>query len=467
MQDNENLKRKFRLNKNAFVRHYNEYVYIEHQISHQRAWLTNQHFYWLKEGDYDIEYESPELPLQAVALLDEMDKRWFIDFTHGETLQQREFTYANKSRLEMEFDNMSALIEDGIITTEKHIRNLQIELTDMCNERCVHCYLPNSKKDKSLALDFATVERVLRQYRAYGGLKVIFSGGEILLHKQLRQILELCRELNLMILLQTNLLALTQNEIIWLKEIGVFNIQVSLYSTNREIHDSITTLTGSHDITFRNIKLLRDHNIPMMISCPVMNWNLSTVKELKNIADSLNINIYFDITMMAQCDGDSQNLLTRINLSDIYDILKFMLETDKYLMNQIREAESEEDLLSKMFARRKLMCDILSNTLCIDSNGNYYPCPGWNGMVLGNIASSSISDIWNSDKANILRTTQKTCFEKCRHCNLQNFCDMCAVYNFNENGDMSNICNRFCESAKILRECVLEVFRNETEKLDS
>ena len=104
------------------------------------------------------------------------------------------------------------------------------------------------------------------------------------------------------------------------------------------------------------------------------------------------------------------------------------------------------------------MCSILSASLCIDSDGTVYPCPGWNDLKLGNMESDTLSGIWQSEAADNLRGVSMDGFAKCRGCDLHNFCDMCAVYNYNENGDLYNICPRFCEMAGMLKECVIEKY---------
>lgn len=100
------------------------------------------------------------------------------------------------------------------------------------------------------------VIEILQQFRAMNGLKVVFSGGEILLHANLFEILEECKRLNLMILLQSNLLSLTEANLKKIKELDVFNVQVSLYSTDEQIHESITRRKGSFERTKRNIEML-------------------------------------------------------------------------------------------------------------------------------------------------------------------------------------------------------------------
>ena len=440
-----NIKR-FRLNPHTFVREFTDFTYMENQVSHTRAYLTGEDRKWANGNNEK--------------LLQRLHNLWFIDILEQPVTLKRDFSYSFKSIIDEKFSDVQPFKSEDAVIIKPWLNNLQIELTDVCNERCIHCYLPNMRKNQGRSLRYEQVIDVLLQYKEMGGLKVVFSGGEILLHKNLFDILEKCRSLDMMILLQSNLLTLRPNHIEKLKSLDIFNIQVSLYSTDKTIHDSITGRKGSWERTKKNIELLVENDIPVLISCPVMKQNMSTVPYLKAYADSLNVDIYFDFIMMAQCDGNDDNLKVRLNLEETRKMLQFMVASKPQYKKAIEDSASINDLLIKVFARRKLSCQILSESICIDSDGTVYPCPGWNSMNLGNITVTPLADIWDkSEKTLFLRNIRSADFRKCQTCNLQNFCDMCAVYNYNEKGDIFTVCDRFCESARLLRDVVIEQYK--------
>lgn len=454
----------FRLNPYTFVRKYPEYLYLENQVSHMRAMLPINEFEWFSSVNHGLTYRFGQLcddcvpkRQEAAKTLRQLNEAWIVDIEDEPDFSERKFSYANKDKAERRFANIPT-IGNAVSDSKPYLHNLQIELTDACNERCIHCYLPNAKKDKCRALSKEQVINILHQYREMEGLKIVFSGGEILLHPHLFHILEECRRLNLMILLQSNLVSLTEMEIQKIKDLGVFNVQVSLYSTDEHIHETITHRKGSFAKTKRNLELLVKHDIPAMISCPVMEANYPTVRNLHRYAKEMGLDIYIDFMMMAGCDGCNDNLATRLNVEQVKEMLKFQLEVNPMFVDAISSSRTLEEALSKKYARRKTMCDILSASLCIDSDGTVYPCPGWNGMKLGNIKSITLSEAWNGETANQLRRISINGFPKCKGCDKQNFCDMCAVYNYNENGDLYDICPRFCEMAGILRDCVIEKY---------
>ena len=203
----------FRLNSYTFVRNYSDGYYLENQVNHVRAFLSKDKFGWLGSiginntlsSKYEILVDSVEIEKTMLRL----HEAWLIDIIGIPMALERRFSYAHKAEIEHRFGDCPLI---GIKNESEVpcLINLQIELTDVCNERCIHCYLPNEKKNKGKALSVEQVIEILQQFRAMNGLKVVFSGGEILLHANLFDILEECKRLNLMILLQSNLLSLTE-----------------------------------------------------------------------------------------------------------------------------------------------------------------------------------------------------------------------------------------------------------------
>lgn len=440
-----------KLNRNVALRELDGgIVYLENQVTHLRAWLSGDDAQMVK----NLPCECPEGSKTAETLC----RLWFVD--RDESDCSRDFSYQRKQEAEA-LEKIENPWETPLYRGETPwLNNLQIELTDACNERCIHCYMPEALKRRSEEMSREMLEDLLRQYRAMNGLKVVFSGGEIFLRKDLWEILELCRDLGLFVLLQTNMLILTDAMLEQLRALRVFNIQVSLYSTDPEIHDAITTVKGSCRRTMANIERLVRADIPVMIACPVMKQNLTTVGAVKDYAAGLGVEVYYDYIMMAQSDGATANLDHRISLSDTRDMIDFLLDNKPEFLRAIEEAKDLGELLKKQFVRRRTVCRILSSGLCVAPDGTAYPCPGWKDLAMGSVAQMPLAEIWGkSEKTRELRAVDmESDFEKCRGCDLRNFCDMCAVYNYNEHGDMLEVCSRFCEAAAIFRQAVTDKY---------
>lgn len=443
------MKKRVKLNRYTYRRIFKDATYLENKVNHIYKMYVGQIKALIDMLSYDfqdIEYDND--------IASELHELWFIVCEGDDEIP---FSYDNKRIIEEKFYNVKS--SDLLPNCKPWLKTIQIELTDACNERCIHCYLPNTKKNMAKSLSVSQVKNILSQFRAMNGLKVIFSGGEILLHHQLKEILNYCKEIGLMIFLQSNLLIFKETDIEYFKSLELFNVQVSLYSTDATEHESITSVRGSWARTKRNIELFAKNDIPLMISCPIMKQNYKSIKSIKEYADYLKIDCYFDAIMMAQTGGCTSNLDTRIPESESIEIIRSLIETKIDFINAIKSSKNINELLSKRFARRMSTCKIMDSGICIDSDGTIYPCPGWNQMSLGNIVDNPLQDIWEDNATAIhLRSIVPSNFIKCSSCNLKNFCDMCPVYNYNENGAIDQPVGIFCSRAKKLKSIIISMF---------
>lgn len=449
---------------NTYIRTWKDLVYVENQVNH----VSRSYEGWKGAFVRSLKRHPQELtPLlgntlfpsdEVVIFVEELKRLWFVvtgenedDLNDGEHL----FSYADIKKVEQFFsgDYQPTQIDSP---NNPWLKSIQIEITSLCNERCLHCYIPNAIKTHGNMMPTGEVMRIIDQFAEMQGLRIIFSGGEPFLHRDFFKILQYCRDKDLMIFIQSNISTITDEDIVFLHELNVFNIQVSLYSVDEHVHDMITKVSGSWKRTKTNLEKLVTNNIPAMISCPMMKQNYQGYADLYNYAQTLGVFCYIDYILLAQHDFGTDNLETRLSLEETSNLIDEVLNHDSGFKNIITSLSSSADLDIIPFAQRFLKCEILRNSICIAVNGNAYPCPAWQGMVVGDSFNQSLYAIWTfNKKVAELRRVQKEDFIKCRQCKLKNYCDMCPVYNYNENnGDMFHVCNRFCETAALLRKKV-------------
>lgn len=337
------------------------------------------------------------------------------------------------------------LIHDQL---KPRLGSLQFELTSRCNERCIHCYIPNKKKNAGFDMSFDKFKYILDQYVEMGGLHVTLSGGEALMNKDILKMMQYCRENDMQISLLTNLISLKDEQIPILKEINLSLIQTSLYSMNAEIHDQITTVKGSYKKTKEAIEKLHDADIPVQISCPVMKANKDGYDEVMKYAQSLRMKAQTDYIMMAQADLDTSNLANRISVEETDKIIREIMENDVDYQTETLAQEPLSSISEEEFAEMPL-CGAGLNDLCVTVNGDIYPCAGWQGFVVGNVFRESLKEIWeHSPKLEQIRKIKQKDFPQCLKCEAKDFCNMCLVRNYNESGgDMFKINEHFCKVA--------------------
>ena len=97
----------------------------------------------------------------------------------------------------------------------------------------------------------AEVKGILDQLAASGTLFLTFSGGEPLLRKDFFELLEHARALGFDVKIKTNAILLGEHEAIRIRDLGVRQVQISIYSHRPEVHDAMTKVPGSLDDRWR------------------------------------------------------------------------------------------------------------------------------------------------------------------------------------------------------------------------
>lgn len=340
------------------------------------------------------------------------------------------------------------------------LHDLQFELTSRCNERCIHCYIPNAKKDAGGDMPYEKVCSLIDEFAELGGFGVTLSGGEVFIYKDIMKVIQYCREKDMCVGVLSNLTELKDEQIPLLKEANLSIVQVSLYSMDPEIHDRITLRKGSHAKTKAAIEKLVAADIPVQISCPIMKANKVGYDKVLAYAQSLKVKVQTDFIMMAQADMNTQNLANRIDLQETERVIKDIIEHDvNYRERTLKmaplSAKNPEEFAEEPF------CGAGINSCCITANGDVYPCAGWQEYTVGNVNEMALSDIWkNSDKLHYLRGLKQKDLPQCMKCEARDYCAPCLVRNYNENnGDMLKVTKHFCDVAFLNKRLVEEFLK--------
>lgn len=331
-----------------------------------------------------------------------------------------------------------------------HVFNLQIELTSSCNERCIHCYIPMHQRRKPVADSLSTddIKKVLLQARKMGTLCVTFSGGELLLRKDLLELLHFARDCDFITSIYSNVTLFTEPLAAQLSELNLSSVQVSLYSMNPDVHDKVTGLPGSFEKTKHGIELLLEAGMRVIINCPVLKANKDDVLEVQKYADSKDIKFGSDYLLIGQSDFDTCNLDQRLSVTEIRHVIEEMMENNASYKNFVLSKSANYDADERNIGDRPA-CGVGIDTLNIAANGDIIPCPGWNGYALGNIKKDRMEEVWlHSEKINYLRSIKMSQFSQCASCDAKHYCSMCLLRNYNESGgDLFKIPATICQVA--------------------
>lgn len=335
---------------------------------------------------------------------------------------------------------------------EPQLTNVHIEISSSCNERCLHCYIPHENKINYLSGDL--FYDILEQCKEMQVLHLTLTGGEPMLHKDFIDFLKKCKEYNMSLNVLSNLTLLTDEIVEVMKYNPLLGVHVSLYSMNYEIHDAITQTDGSFELTKNAIIKLKQNDVPLQISCPILKQNKDCYRDVLKWSEEQNINVNCDYVIIGKCDSTTQNLISRLSIQDIREVINRKISDDPGYL-ELMEKEYEDRANS---TPNDIVCSVCHSSICIADDGSVYPCAGWQGYIVGDVNERSLQDIWkNSQKVHYLRRLRKRDFPKCIECAEKDYCTMCMVRNANENplGDPLVVNEFYCNVAKIKRGILL------------
>ena len=143
------------------------------------------------------------------------------------------------------------------------LTQLDIELTERCNNNCVHCYInlpENCEKSKKKELSTSQWKEIIKESSELGSLSIRFTGGEPLLRDDFIDLYLFTRSLGIKVVLFTNARLITKELAELLRKTPPLEkIEVSIYGMHPESNRQITSSNSGFKETQRGLQLLLQH----------------------------------------------------------------------------------------------------------------------------------------------------------------------------------------------------------------
>lgn len=312
------------------------------------------------------------------------------------------------------------------------------ELTYRCNERCIHCYQCGPSAEPELTAKEARA--ILDQLAAKGCLYLTFTGGEILLRDDFLEIAGYARKKGFALRLFTNGTLIDRAMALKIKAVNPLSVEISLYSTRRDVHERMTRLEGSFDKTTQAFRLLREEGVPVVLKCTVTRENCGEVKELRAFAETLGCGYSFSFTVIPRVDGSADILGLRLDER----WLKDLLGADPYFTKGISLGGVRN---------YKPLCAAGFNSLYISPYAEVFPCVCLR-QSCGNLRKQRLDEIWRSEVLSRIRGITYDDLHTCVGCECASYCDRCMGLAWMESGDMLGVSPHDCALARVRREAV-------------
>jgi AdoMet-dependent heme synthase len=293
---------------------------------------------------------------------------------------------------------------------------VHLDLTYRCNERCVHCYLDH---DDAGEMTFAEIDALLPQLADAGVFFLALSGGEPLLRKDLFAILRRARELNFDVKLKTNAILIKEKEAAQIRELGVENVQISIYSHRPEIHDAVTKVPGSLNRSIKAIRFLVSQGLKVTLANVLMGNNMGDYPKVRELAAELGAQFSIDPTITPHMNGDRSLLALNITSAQLKRVM-----SDPTLVGDVEEfcappQAAGEDVMDG------LPCSAGHSACYISPYGDVYPCVQF-PLPSGNVRKQPFIDIWkHSPQLNEVRSIRARDLPVCSGCVHVGSCSRC------------------------------------------
>jgi len=159
------------------------------------------------------------------------------------------------------------------------LRYLELQLLHTCNLTCLHCYLGPLQHD---SLPLADALNIAGEFSSMGGLRLLISGGEPLLYRDLKAFLAGTEDLRLRRVLLSNGTLINPRNIGWLK---VEEVQFSIDGV-AEGHDMIRG-AGAFERAMRGMRTVRDAGIAISVATMIHRGNLDQFERMRDLIEEI------------------------------------------------------------------------------------------------------------------------------------------------------------------------------------
>ena len=313
--------------------------------------------------------------------------------------------------------------------------SVHVDLTMRCNELCVHCYRVVEERPE---LTTAEIKALLADLARAGTLYLTFSGGEIFLRPDLFELIAEAKRLRFDLRLKSNALLISEERARRLRELGVRQVDVSIYSVEPAVHDAVTKIPGSLERSLAGIERLRAAGVSVKINCPLMRSNVAGYRDVRALAERLGAACGIDPMITARNDGDPSTVRLRIGRADLARVLRDPVLSPEPLPTEIPDVRPDLD---------DIACGAGHNACYVSAYGDVMPCVAL-PLACGNIRETPFGEIWaDSRRMREVRSIRVRNLHTCAGCEAAVFCTRCPGQALVEDGDLYGPSRAACEHA--------------------
>jgi MoaA/NifB/PqqE/SkfB family radical SAM enzyme len=348
---------------------------------------------------------------------------------------------------------------------------LDIELTERCNNDCIHCCINRPADDRAAQareMSTAQVRAILDEAAALGCLQVRFTGGEPLIRSDFEELYSHARRLGMKVLIFSNGRLITPGLADLLARIPpLVPIEITVYGMRPESYEAVSRSPGSFAQFWRGVNLLLERDVPFVVKGALLPPNKNETEEFEAWAETLpwmdrppSYATFLELRGRrddGHCVEPSKNRLIRSLRPTPEDGLSVLARYPK------RYLENMAEFCGKFMGpqgNRLFACGAGLGT-CVDAYGQAQMCMGLrhpdtvydllrNGSAAGpNICRSPLQDALTHffPRLRRLSASNSDYLARCARCFLKGLCEQCPARAWQEHGTLDTPVDYLCQVA--------------------
>ena len=307
-------------------------------------------------------------------------------------------------------------------------------VNNTCATECCYCYA--DKKTKPKLLPFDRIKAIIKNAYEANVLEFMFTGGEVLLYKHWKELIQELKNYNYDVPLISTKLPIKGADIDFINKNNI-SIQVSLDSLNKtELHKILNVSLDYCEKMKQTIVLLDQKGISFQVATIITNYNdkIETLDELCTFLSNFKNLRRWEIRIAFR------SMYSR----DEFDVIKISRESEQKINEwiQAKQKNTQMNILwspsfkddryfnseggSHNFVGARCSANY-SHMVCMpDGKATICEQMYWNPrFIIGDLSTQSIEEVWNSPRALELAFLKKNDFRDnsaCKKCSIFDTC---------------------------------------------
>jgi radical SAM protein with 4Fe4S-binding SPASM domain len=332
---------------------------------------------------------------------------------------------------------------------------LDIELTERCNNDCVHCCINLPAQDRQAQqreLDTAEVKRILDEAAALGALSVRLTGGEPLLRPDFEESYLHARRLGMKVMIFTNARLITPELAALLARIPpIEKVEITVYGMSAKSYEAVSRVKGSFAEFRHGVALLLEHKVPFILKTVLLPANRADLEKLEAWArtipgmDKPPSHVAF-LDLRGRRDSEQKNAEIRaLRLSPHEGVTALHRAGEAHL----REMRQFCNQFMGVQGTRLFTCGA-GHGACVDAYGRLQAClplraPEMTRDLRRMPLAAALADL----RASLLdlQATNPDYLRRCACCFLKGLCEQCPAKSWTEHGTLDTPVQYLCDVA--------------------